>query len=162
MTSVATKIRRRVRDRRGSVIVEFALATSVLFALIIGILSMCLALYSYHFTAEAARQGARYAIVRGSSCATYGNFTSNCPVTTSSQIQTYVQSLNFPGITSSNIAVTATWPTTGLICTPSATPCNNPGNVVKVKVSYQLPLAIPFVSPSNLTMTSTSQMVIAD
>jgi Flp pilus assembly protein TadG len=162
MTSIAAQIRRSGRNSRGSVIVEFALSASILFSLVFGVLTMCLALYSYHFTAEAARQAARYAMVRGSSCATYGNFTSNCPVTTSSQIQTYVQSLNFPGITSSNISVTATWPTIGTVCAPSASPCNNPGNVVKVKVSYLLPLAIPFVSSSSLTMTSTSQMVIAD
>ena len=141
---------------------EFALSASILFMLIFGVMDMCLALYSYHFTSEAARMGARFAMVRGSSCSTYGNFGFNCPVTLSSQVQTYLRGLSIPGISPANISVTATWPTTGASCAPSVTPCNNPGNLVRVTVSYQFPVSIPFVSPKTLTMKSTSQMVIAD
>jgi Flp pilus assembly protein TadG len=158
----ARKTERRALAERGSALVEFALSASILLTMVFGVIDLSLALYSYHFTAEAAREGARYAIVRGSSCATYGNFSSNCPVTTSAQIQTYLRSLSFPGITSTNITVTATWPTIGSACTPSTSPCNNPGNLVRVKVSYTLPLTIPFVPNRVLTMESTSQMVIAD
>ena len=153
---------RLARSCDGSSIVEFALSAMIFLSLMFGVMIMSIALYSYHFTAEAARAGVRYAMVRGSSCATYGNFSSNCPVTTSAQIQTYVRTLNFPGITTSNIAVTATWPTTGAACTPSASPCNNPGNLVVVKVTYTLPLSIPFVSSRTLTMNSTAQTIIAD
>jgi Flp pilus assembly protein TadG len=150
-----------VRNERGSSTVEFALSVTVLLTLVFGVLIMCLALYSYHFVAEAAREGARYAMVRGSSCTTYSGFTSACPVT-SAQVQTYVRSLGFPGISSSKMTVTTTWPTTGSACTPSTSPCNNPGNLVRVNASYQFFLSIPFVPTRTLTMTSTSQMVIAD
>jgi Flp pilus assembly protein TadG len=160
--AVVVRILSRACDERGSALVEFGVSAVILLTLVFGVMVMSLALYSYHFTAEAARAGARYAMVRGSSCTTYGNFGSNCPVTTSGQIQTYVRTLNFPGINTNNINVTATWPTAGVTCTPSATPCNNPGNVVKVVVSYTFPVNIPFVSPQTLTMTSTAQTVIAD
>jgi Flp pilus assembly protein TadG len=151
----------RARGECGSSLVEFALSSVVLFTLVFGVMAMCLALYTYHFVSDAAREGTRYAIVRGSSCSTYGNFGSACPVT-SAQVQTYVQGLGFPGINSSDMTVTTAWPTTGSTCSPSVTPCNNPGNLVKVTVTYAFPLSIPFVSPSLLTLTSSSQMVIAD
>lgn len=152
----------RASGERGSALVEFALSSIVLLALIFGVLAMCMALYTYHFVSDAAREGTRYAIVRGSSCSTYGNLSAPCPVTTSAQVQTYVRSLGFPIINPSSMNVTATWPTTGGACTPSVVPCNNPGNLVRVAVSYTFPLSIPFVQARTLTMTSSSQMVIAD
>jgi Flp pilus assembly protein TadG len=152
---------RRARYERGAAIVEFALAATILIPLVFGVIAMCMASYSYFFTSYAAREATRYAIVRGSSCPAYGRFGSACPAAPS-DVQTYVQSLGFPGIDSSNISVTATWPTTGSTCTPASIPCNNPGNLVRVTVSYQLPLSIPFVSPQTLNLRSTSQMVIAD
>jgi Flp pilus assembly protein TadG len=145
----------------GASLVEFALSATVLMTLVFGVMAMSMALYSYHFISEAAREGTRYAMVRGSSCSTYGKFTTACPVS-ASQVQTYVKGLGFPGITASNMTVTTTWPTTGSACTPNSSPCDNPGNLVKVVVSYQLPLSIPFIPNRTLTMTSSSQMVISD
>jgi len=150
-----------VCSERGSSLVEFALSASILMTLVFGVMVMSMALYSYHFISEAAREGTRYAMVRGSSCSTYGRFTTGCGATPA-QVQTYVQGLGFPGITAGNMTVTTTWPTTGSACTPTAIPCDNPGNLVKVVVSYQFPLTIPFVPARTLTMTSTSQMVISD
>jgi Flp pilus assembly protein TadG len=150
------------QEERGSTIVEFALSLTILLTLVFGVLAMCTALYSYHFISEAAREGTRYAIVRGSSCSQYGNLGANCPLTLPAQVQTYVRGLGFPGIDPNNMTVTTTWPATGVPCTPMASPCNNPGNQVRVTVTYAFPLSIPFVSKSTLTMTSTSQMVISD
>ena len=148
-------------NEHGAASVEFALSVTALLTFIFGILAMCMALYSYHFVSEAAREGSRYAMVRGSACSTYGKF-SDCNIGTSTPIQTYVRSLSFPGINTNKITVTAAWPTTGAACTPQVTPCNNPGNLVRVSVSYQFPLSIPFIPARTLTMTSQSQMVIAD
>ena len=151
-----------VNCERGSALVEFALSVTIMATLLFGTMAMSLALYSYHFIAEAAREGSRYAMVRGSSCTAYSGFTSACPATPA-QIQTYVRSLNFPGINPNQMTVTAAFSAypTGGTCTPSAL-CNNPGNQVTVIVSYQLPVSIPFVPARTLTMTSRSQMVIAD
>ncbi|HWB33610.1 MAG TPA: TadE/TadG family type IV pilus assembly protein [Acidobacteriaceae bacterium] len=157
-----TALLRTLRGEQGSTMVEFALSAVVLLTLIFGILGMCLALYSYHYVADASREGTRYAIVRGKDCSTYGNFSSDCPVVNSSAVQTYVRGLSFPGINSSNLVVNAAWSVNGTTWSSTANPNNVPGDLVKVTVSYQLPMAIPFVPARTLTMSSTSEMVIAD
>jgi Flp pilus assembly protein TadG len=155
---------RRARGEAGGTLVEFALSATILTTLVFGVMAMCTALYIYHFVSDAAREGARYAIVRGSSCSTYGKFTSDCPLSTTaspSPIQTYVRSLPFPGINPNNLTVTAGWsayPTSGT-CTA---PCNSPGNLVTVRASYSYILSIPFVLTKTLSLSSTSEMVIAD
>lgn len=147
------------RGERGAALVEFALSAALLFALLFGVMAICLALYSNNVVSEAAREGARYAIVRGAtSCA---DATPGCNASVSS-IQTYVQGLGFPGINPQNMKVTTTWSAfpPGGSCTPSAT-CNNPGNQVQVTVQYTFPLKIPFVMSRDLTLSSVSQMVIS-
>jgi Flp pilus assembly protein TadG len=142
------QIRRASRDESGSSIVEFAMASIILFTLVFGVIAICLALYSYNVVAEAAREATRYAIVRGSAC------TKTLPCNaTSDQIQTYVRGLGFPGInpSSSTLTATATWPNGN----------NNPGSPVQVTVQYTFPLVIPFVPSRTLTMSSTSAMVIS-
>lgn len=128
--------------------VEFALASTILFSLVFGVISICLALYTYNAIAEAAREATRYAIVRGSKCK---SFATACPAIRT-DVQTYVQSLHFPGITPASLSVPASccWPTN-----------NNPGSTVKVTVQYTFPLTIPFVPSQTLSMSSTSQMVIS-
>jgi Flp pilus assembly protein TadG len=119
-----------------------------------GMMNMSLAIYTHHYVSEAAREGTRYAIVRGSSVTTPA---------TSGSVQTYVRGLGYPGITASLMTVTTTWAAypTGVTCTPSTTPCNNPGNMVTVTASYAFPLTIPFMPNKTLNMTSTSSMIIA-
>lgn len=140
--------------------VEFAVASVILFTLVFGVIAICLALYSYNVTAEAAREATRYAIVRGSACS--ASTFSNCNIDQGG-LQTYVQSLGFPGINPSSLTVTAsaTSPATGTTCTPTLTPCNTPGSLVQVTVQYTFPLVIPFVSSRTLTMSSTSAMTIS-
>jgi Flp pilus assembly protein TadG len=156
MRSMALRIGRALRVEAGATLVEFALTSIILFTLVFGVIAICLALYSYNVTAEAAREATRYAIVRGSKCTTFADCKIDQP-----GLQTYVQGLGFPGINPSALTVTATWPTTGVNCFPSVTPCNNPGNKVKVTVQYTFPLVIPFVPSRTLTMSSTSQMRIS-
>lgn len=146
-----------LRDERGSSLVEFALSSTILFMLVFGVIAMALALYSYNVVSESAREATRYAIVRGSAC----HFATACPAT-AAQIQTYVKGLDFPGINPSNLTAATTWSVypAGGTCTPSAS-CNNPGNQVKVTVSYSFPVAIPFVPKSTISMSSTAEMVIS-
>jgi Flp pilus assembly protein TadG len=151
------QIPRLLRREDGQSVVETAISAMGVLGLFFGVMEMSLALYTYHYVSEAARQATRYAMVRGSSCS---GFTSACPAA-ASDIQNYVRGLDFPGIVPANVTVTTTWPTTGAACTPSSLPCNNPGNVVKVKVVYSFPVTIPFVPNSTLALSSTSQMVIS-
>jgi Flp pilus assembly protein TadG len=146
----------------GAAIVEMALSSMILLTMIIGTLQTCLALFTYNFISEAAREGARYAMVRGSSCTSL----TNCSAT-AAQIQTYVQGLYGGSNSALYMTVTTTWlsasstqPTTWTSC--GSTQCNAPGNAVQVKVTYAFPLDVPFLSKKTLTMNSTSQVVIAN
>lgn len=155
----------RLGDDEGSTLVETAVSCTLLIALVIGCMQTCMALYTYHYTAQAARMATRYAMVRGStSCSSTPNL-SNCNATTS-EITNYVQGLGFPGITASNVSVTTTWcasngttPATWASCT--ATTSNAPGNLIKVVVSYPHTFAIPFTSSLAVNVSSTSQAVVS-
>ncbi len=165
-----TRKTRNLLREDGMSMVEFALACAVLFAMLFGVVYTSLALYTFHYVSEAAREGSRYAIVRGSTCHANTPGLSNCPSggggITSAQLQTYIQNLGYPGIDAVNhMTVAATWYTPGAnlssptLCTTGT--CNAPGNIVNVQVTYTLPLSIPFSIQKTLSLTSTSQMVIA-
>lgn len=162
-TDWRTRVRRcatRVRKEDGAELVEFAAASTVLFALLFGIMEFSLSMYSGSFVAYAAHQGARYAQVRGadwaSACATTASY--GCQASTT-DIQNYILGLPHPGINlaASDITVTAlTTTATGSACT-----ANTQGCQIKVQVSYTFPLAIPFFSHS-LPFASTAIETIQD
>lgn len=141
----------------GQSAVEAALTFSVFAAVLFGAMQVGFGLYAFNYTAEAARMATRYAMVRGSACTSFG---SACPAA-ASDIQNYVKNLGFPGIDTSKVTVTPTWPTTGSACTPSLTPCNNPGNLVQVKVQYTITLPVPFAHSLGINIYSTSKVVIS-
>jgi len=152
----------RARGEEGSAIVETAISAYILLIFVFGVMEAGLALYSYQFISEAAREGARYAIVRGSAagsnCASYTSY--DCKASTA-DIQNYVKNLGYPGINPANMTVTvanAGYPS-GVTCTPSAS-CNNPGNLVTVTVQYNFPLNVPWLAPQTYAMSSTAAMVI--
>ena len=154
---------RGVRDETGSTLVEFSISALILFAMIFGIIEMSFAAYSYHYVASAAREAARYAIVRGSQCINMPDCNA-----TSAQIQTYVRSLGYPNSSQLNVAVkwlSATGgppSTTWVACTPSGTVvCNVPGNAVNVVVTDTILVGIPKWGIKSITLSSTSQMVIS-
>lgn len=150
-------LRHRFFQEEGATVVEMALSMIVLLTMLFGLIEMCLALYTYHYVSDAAREGTRYAIVHGATCTVSGG---SCTVT-ASQIQSYVQDLGYPGITTSAMTVTTTYsayPAGGTCVAPG---CNGPGDLATVTAQYKFPLSIPFVPSSTLTMSSTSSMVIA-
>lgn len=145
---------------RGQSIVETVICLIILLTVLFGIIEASLAVYSYHFIAQAAREGTRYGAVRGSAC---NNLAAACPAS-SADIQNYVKNLGFPGIDYSVAAMTVTANCGPVGSTPAAicsSPNNNPGNLVRVAITYRFPLGIPFVPTSTITMNSASQMVIA-
>src|ERR1700733_11771077 len=122
---------------KGGSIVEFAMSIIVLLILIFGIINFFLAFYAYQFVTYAARAGARYAIVRGSACTSWpvnGTIPNNCDAT-AAQIQTYIKSLNLPGIDPALLTMNTTtsfvWPDTAPAatagCTSVAGVYNSPG-----------------------------------
>lgn len=156
----------RARGERGSVLVETALTSIILLTVVFGIMRISLGVYSYFFVSNAAREATRYAIVRGatlgSDCTAPGYATCIAQGgSNTGDIKTYVTGLGFPGINPANVTVNTTWLTaTGGAC-GTADSCKISGNQVRVTVTYDYPLSIPFVSSRTLSMTSTSQMVIS-
>lgn len=157
---------RRLRSEQGAALVEFALSISVMLAVLLGLFVMLMAFYTYHYVSYAAREGSRYAIVRGADCSQSSTTMPGCNAT-SSEIQTYVRNLGFPGINPNEMTVTSTWlsangtfPATWSPCT-AAVGCNVPGNEVQVQVQYAFPLKLPFISSRTLNLGSTSTMVIS-
>lgn len=154
----------RILIEEGAALLESALTSSVLLLLLLGIIQMAFALYTYDFVSEGAREGSRYAMVRGSSSCTNTPALTNCNAT-STEITNYVQSLGFPGSSSSNLTVTTTWftasaqPTSWSSCASGT--CNAPGNAVQVAVTYAMPLWIPFWKSQSINISSQSQMIIA-
>jgi Flp pilus assembly protein TadG len=154
---------------QGSALVEYALVLLVLMTFLCGIMEFSRFLYTYHFVSEVAREGTRYAVVRGSTysgtlCGSTSTFACDA---TAANVQTYVQGLTPPGITSGSVAVSTTWPgtaPTGATGTCTTTSGNNsPGCLVQVVVTYPYRFMFPFLPKGSSTwnVASTSVMVIA-
>lgn len=146
-----------VKDNEcGAALVETALSFGVLSSLLIGVMMTSMLLFSYHFISEAAREGTRYAIVRGAKCTSWSTA---CPAS-QTDVQTYIQGLGYPIINSANITATTSWPDTS---SPNCnTQSNSPGCRVQVQVKYPFTLSIPFVPTIPIVnMSSTSVMVIS-
>ncbi|MGA2339557.1 MAG: TadE/TadG family type IV pilus assembly protein [Terracidiphilus sp.] len=158
--------RRIVQEDRGETLVEFSISAFVLFMAMLGILDFSRALYTYHFVSYAAQEGTRYAMVRGAdwtpSCASASSY--GCQAS-AANITSYVRSLSPPGVVAGNIGVTPTWPqlnvdgaSTGCNTIPKE---NSQGCLVKVQVTYSFHFMMPFIPQSALTMSATSEKVIA-
>jgi Flp pilus assembly protein TadG len=159
-------LRHFCRDEEGNTLLEFALSCIVLLLLIFGILDCSRALYTDHYVASAARDGTRYAMVRGSSwngaaCTTAT--TASCTAV-SADVTNFVKSVTPSGLLKNSLAVATTWTgktATGAACVTGGA-VNLPGCVVQVKVSYFFNFAVPILPKGTLLLTSTSSMPIAE
>jgi len=133
---------------RGTTLVETAVVMAVLLAIMFGVIDFGRALYTYSFVANAAREGARWAIVRGSKC----TLLDHCPAS-SSDLQTYVRSLSEGATNPSSITASLSFPSGG---------SNAPGSVAEVTVTYPFVFMLPFMPSAGIKMTSTSEMVISN
>ena len=124
---------------------EFAFGALGLFFLMFAIFNMAQAVYAYNWVAYAAREGSRWAAVRGADIKT-----SSIPLTTSTDVSNYVEG-ETRGLNLSNMNVAATW----------SDPTEKPGSTVAVNVTYQFNFTAPFTSLGPLNMSSSSQMVIS-
>ena len=139
---------------RGSALPETAIAAVATLSLLFGVMYFGLALYTYGFVAQLAREGARWAIVRGAtSCTNSGNQLSDCNAT-GTEVESYVRSLSYGATNASNISAYPYYSN----C-PSAS--NKPGCTVTVRVSYPYQFALGFVPSITINMSSSSAMVIA-
>ena len=145
------------RNEDGSGLVEFALSASVMLSVLIGLFYMCMALFTYNYVTQTARNATRYAIVRGADCINF----SDCGISDDG-IEQYVQNVGLNGMSSHTTWYQYGYDSAGHgIWNACSGQCNAPGNAVSVNVTYSLPLNIPFVPQSALQLSSTSQLVIS-
>jgi Flp pilus assembly protein TadG len=147
---------------------EFAMCSLIVIGLMVGVIGVALAMYTYHFVSTAAQQGTRFAMVRGytwskdtaTACSTSAppSFAMVYDCTAASaDIQNYVRSLATGGINPSSVTVSTTWPGStpdGTTATCSQT--NSQGCLVKVVVSYTFNF-LPVPQLSGLAMSATSE-----
>ena len=148
-------MKRAAWSERGASLPESAVVMTVLLAMIFGVIEFGRLMYTYAFVAQIAREGARWAIVRGNQC----SLLDHCNAAPS-DIQTYVRSLNEGATNSGNIGVTASWPSAG--CPPGVSG-NSPGCTVVVTVTYPFYFfAVKLLGvPTQVSLSSTSQMIIS-
>lgn len=167
---------RLIRDEQGGSLVDTAISFLILLTLIFGVIEGAFAVYSYHYLANAAHEGTRYAIVRGGSwgfsCDGTGSLgsgynTSGCTANVN-DVKNFVASRNFPGlnVTAAEVCVQYSSSTPASTVTPcitsSATSTDNVrGDIVQVTIAYPFVLGIPGLPTRTIWMTSTSQMAIA-
>ena len=146
--TVHTRPLRRTRSREsGQSLVEFALTFSILMTFIFALIEICLAFYSNGMISESAREGTRYAIVRGSTCLN----SSQVSCTTSvAGIRSYVLGLGLPNLAGGTMTVTPSFPDIN----------QNPGSRVKVDITYSFPIRLPLVPQQSLSFDSYSVMYI--
>jgi Flp pilus assembly protein TadG len=154
-----------IGDESGAALVEMALSAAVFLTILIGMVYLIFGLYVYNFVADAAREASRYASTRGSQCV-FNTRLLGCNAGRA-QIQSFVQSMPYPGLNANNLTVTTTWlkaNTTGTTgwtaCAPRAQ-CKLPGDMVQVRVTYGYPINVPFWTSTTIDVSSASQMVIS-
>jgi Flp pilus assembly protein TadG len=131
----------------GSALIEFALTLPTLCGLLFCFLELCLLFYSYDMISESAREGTRYAIVRGASCQTTAG--ASCE-TTAAQVNTYVSNLGWPNLAGGTMVVDTTYPKGS----------DAVGNPVQIKVTYTFRITMHFVPTNSISLSSTSVMYI--
>jgi Flp pilus assembly protein TadG len=131
------------RSEEGGALVEFALTVPILLTFFFGLIEVSMALYMHQVLSECAREGTRYAMVRGSTCV---NGSGTSCTTTAASVNSYVSGLTWPNIGGAPIIVSTTFPDGN----------ESPGSRVQVYVTYAFPYRVPFIPPTTLNMSSTS------
>lgn len=126
--------RLRWRCWSGQTMVELAIVVIVLLVLLFAIVQMGIVIYRYNMVCSAAREAVRYAIVHPSDTSGIKSAAKN----------------SAPFLADSNI-------TTSLVTDPNDATKND----ARIVISYPYTLNIPFVPAISLTLTSSSQMLVA-
>jgi len=152
----------RLNDEKGQTIIEAAFAFMLLLLTLFCIIEGGWLLYTYHYVSYAARQGSRYAMVRGAKCDSSGGMP-NCPLSVpdTGQIQSYVRGRTFMGINASQVNVAVSWGASPSETSCPTANCNNPGDEVIVNVTYAFNMILPVPGLSTFNLHSISQRVIS-
>lgn len=130
--------RRAVRDDRGAVMIEFAVSSLLFFTIALGTLEFGRMIMDYSIVSNAAREGVRYAAVRGNQSG---------HTATAGEVQTYVAGRSTGLLSAGNVAVT--WPTN-----------KNQGSLVRVQVTYNFTPIVALLPSQTVQLRSTTEMTI--
>src|SRR2546426_1992847 len=135
------------RGQAGQSLSELSIVLVLFLVVTFGIVDAGRLILAYNAVSLGAREGVRYAIVRGSKSLTPA---------TQSDITAYVQSktVGLP------VDVTVAWCTPTLACSATPTGHSDPGSSVEVTVHSIFTPVTPFLSRT-LNLTSTSKMLIS-
>ena len=153
-------MRRHYRGERGQSLVEFALVIPIIVLLVASFVEIGRAVFAYNTVANAARQGARVAIVNQLPDVT--DCDESRPIEDPyephwSIIGCSILAGKTLGLTAANVTVAyVTPPSTTLSCSPTL----HVGCLATVTVTYQYDISTPIVSRfiGPITMTQTSEM----
>src|SRR6266508_2288996 len=124
--------RRFARSELGAAMVEFAIVGGLIFApLVLGILEFGFASWQKNSVASDAREGARYAVVHGS---TSGR------IATPDSVSNYVKTKT--SLDTAGLRIYTVWPTPPI--PGGSDPNNDPGADVKVSVAHDVPRRVLF------------------
>lgn len=127
------------RREAGATAVEFAVLLPVLLAMVLGTCVFGIGTYYKSVVTYAAREGVRWASVRGS--------TNKNEIATPDTVKAIVES-HAPSL--QPLTVTTTW-------TPAT---KAPGSVVRIEASYNYSLNLPFVPARTYVLSSSAEMVV--
>jgi hypothetical protein len=152
----------RLNEEQGQTIIEAAFAFLLLLLIVFCIIEGGRLLYTYHYLSYAARQGSRYAMVRGAACNNSSGMP-NCPLSVpdAGEVQSYVRTTTFMGIDASQVNVTVNWGPSPSESSCSTANCNNPGDEVIVNVTYAFGTILPVPGAGSFSLHSISQRIIA-
>jgi Flp pilus assembly protein TadG len=135
-----------VRSADGSSLIEFAITLPTLFALIFCFMELCMVFYTYDMISESAREGTRYAMVRGASCPSTANPTCRATI---AQVNAYVSGLGWPNVGGGKVTPNTVYDGAEAV-----------GTHVQVTVTYTFPITLPFVPTKPISLSSTSKATI--
>jgi Flp pilus assembly protein TadG len=139
----------------GQSLVEFAIASSMLFAVLFGIFGFGIAVYRYNLVSNLAQEGARWASVRGSNAAS--------PVVpaTAADVQTYVRGRSV-GLNTSITVATTTVDVSNACTATSVDPSTlAKGTAFCVTVTHDFTPMSSFIPNATLHLRSRAQMRMA-
>lgn len=153
---------------QGAAILEFALSIMILLTLVIGVMETAFAFYFYNVISEAAREGSRYAAVRGAEWGTgcdssgysYGSY--SCTAS-AADVTNYIENLGLPGISSSSLGpngISVVWAAGPNEASCHVAGCNGTGDQTTVTISYTFNVPMPFMPPKAVGMSSRSTMTV--
>lgn len=155
LKTATSQLIKKTSNRSGATLVEAALTLPLLLLIIFATIDIGFAVQRAGICHEAARIGARMAVVHGADARENGPWTSSLAV---AAIHNRIDPiLRAAAIDPNNVQVTVTWQKigTGLYLT-------SPGNQVTVRVSIDSPRLVSFLRLSPLTVSSDSCMVISN